>query len=193
MKLRKLMTLFVLFPVLVYGTHDESDNNNTTSGKEGNTTEQVPPGPPVGVENEVENAESPVNQQLEALKDQLETVTKQRNEILEDLNDTKEDLEELEDDFRAANNTIQSLLTQRSLMAKDIDEMEDILNKGPGSLFKGWVWSPDLGWVYISPTIVPYAFSQTEGWMFYDTGSNPRRVYYYTTKKWKVLDTENGT
>ena len=65
--------------------------------------------------------------------------------------------------------------------------MGDALDRGPGSLFKGWVYSPELKWVYVSPSIVPYAFSQTDGWLLYEYGTNPRRVYYYKTEKWELL------
>ena len=66
--------------------------------------------------------------------------------------------------------------------------MEAVFDRGPGSLFKGWVYSQELKWVYVSPSIVPYAFSQNDGWMLYEYGTHPRRVYYYTTKKWELLD-----
>ena len=119
-----------------------------------------------------------------------EVLIKQRQELRDEVEKLKEDKSDLLDDLDTASKEIKSLVEERTDLIKDLDEVEDILDRGPGSLFRGWVYSPELKWVYVSPTIVPYSYSQDDGWMLYEYGTNPRRVYYYKTKEWKLLDNE---
>ena len=141
--------------------------SSTEGESESNATEEKetpPPDPPPNVTNELEAGGEPVN-----LVDRIQ---------------------ELEEDLSDASEEIKSLVADRVEMIKHINMLEDILDEGPGSIFKGWVYSPELKWVYVSPTIVPYSYSQEDGWMLYEYGTNPRRVYYYKTKEWKLLENE---
>ena len=160
MKINKILILLLGLILTISSYADKKEDDNDT-----------PPPPPPNVQDEVENNPSP-------------------EDLQEQIDDLKDENEDLKKDLEAADRAIKSLVEQRSDLIEDIKEMGDILDHGPGSLFKGWVYSPELKWVYVSPSIVPYAFSQTDGWMLYEYGTNPRRIYYYNTKEWKILNEE---
>ena len=198
MKMEGKISIFLLCVSLVTPSYaDEKE------GEGGN----APPPPPTSVKDEVENDPSPEDLLVEIedlktendlLKDVRSTLVAQKKAILKDLadaqealGDTVEDYGNVKKDLNAAVAQIKLLKEERSDLIKDLDEVEVILDRGPGSLFKGWVYSPKLKWMYVSPSIVPYAFSQDDGWVLYEYGTNPRRVYYYKTKEWKLLDSEN--
>jgi|TARA_R110000824_G_scaffold171135_3_gene348664 hypothetical protein len=191
------LTLLLLYVALV--TPSYADKKEDEGG-------DAPPPPPTNAKDEVENNPSPEDllkeiEDLKAennlLKDVRSTLITQRKEILRELTDTQEALKGTTEDYSnvkkglgAAYAQINSLKEERSDLIKDLDEMDTILDRGPGSIFKGWVYSPKLKWMYVSPSIVPYAFSQDDGWVLYEYGTDPRRVYYYNTKEWKLLDNE---
>ncbi len=164
------------------GGKDESENESEETangnGKSSNKNEDpnTPPSPPPNVTNEVDENEAP-SDLIKELEDEVKKLQEDKSDLL--------------DDLETATGEIKSLLEERGDLRKTISELEGVLDRGPGSLFRGWVYSTELKWVYISPTIVPYAFSQNDGWMFYEYGTNPRRVYYYRTKKWELLDNES--
>lgn len=184
---------------------EPANRNGASSNEPGDPN--APPPPPPNVKDEVENNTSPSDllkkiEELEDDKDALvkdldnhkavrETLIKQRQELRDEVEKLQDDKSDLLEDLDTASKEIKSLVEERKSLRNGLHELEDIIDKGPGSLFKGWVYSPELKWVYISPSIVPYAFSQNDGWMLYEYGTNPRRVYYYTTKNWELLDNEN--
>jgi len=45
-----------------------------------------------------------------------------------------------------------------------------------------------FGWAFLSPETMPYVFLQKDGWVYYERGSSPRRVYYFNTETWKEYD-----
>ena len=106
------------------------------------------------------------------------------------IDNLKDENEDLKKDLESASRAVKSLVEERTGLREELEDLVDILDRGPGSIFKGWVYSPKLKWVYVSPSIVPYAFSQTDGWMLYEYGTDPRRIYYYNTKEWKILNEE---
>tara|TARA_R110000851_G_scaffold52364_2_gene124464 strand:+ start:263 stop:859 length:597 start_codon:yes stop_codon:yes gene_type:complete len=196
MKIRdKILTILLSLSLSVSIYADKKEDDNGTND---------PPPPPPNVQNEVESNPSPedLQEQIDDLKDENEdlkearlSLIKQRSEVLKDLAETQkaldltaEDYSNVKKDLTAAVVEIKSLKAVRRDLIEELDEMGEILDKGPGSLFKGWVYSPELNWVYVSPSIVPYSFSQTDGWMLYEYGTDPRRVYYYNTKEWKILN-----
>ena len=111
-------------------------------------------------------------------------------DLIEQIDNLKDENEDLKKDLESASRAIKSLVEERTGLREELEDLVDILDRGPGSIFKGWVYSPKLKWVYVSPSIVPYAFSQTDGWMLYEYGTDPRRIYYYNTKEWKILNEE---
>ena len=210
--MKKLLTILAICGMVFSAYADEKENGNEsgTENEEKRSSneneEPAPPPPPPDAKDEVENNTSPADlleriEELEDDKDALvkdldnhkairESLIKQRQELRDDVENLKDDKSDLIDDLDAATHEIKSLLQDRINLHQAMAQMEAVFERGPGSLFKGWVYSQELKWVYVSPSIVPYAFSQDAGWMLYEHGTYPRRVYYYTTKKWELLDNE---
>ena len=201
--MKKLLILLSIIGMIIPVYADKGGEKNENATESG---ESAPPPPPANVKDEVDENASPADllKQIEELEDDndalvkdldnhkafREVLIKQRQELRAEVEKLKEDKSDLLDDLDTASKEIKSLVEERTDLIKDLDEVEDILDRGPGSLFRGWVYSPELKWVYVSPTIVPYSYSQDDGWMLYEYGTNPRRVYYYKTKEWKLLDNE---
>ena len=151
--------------------------------------EPTPEPPSKTIITEVENSTQPSElTELDEIKAERKLLREQKQALIAQVSELESDKKELTDDLDIASKQLQSFASERTEFRKTIRDLEDVLDRGPGSLFKGWVYSPELKWVYISPTIVPYTFSQNDGWMLYEYGTNPRRVYYYRTKKWELLD-----
>ena len=149
----------------------------------------VPNLPTTTIIKEVENSVQPdLMKELEEIRAERTQLREQRQALLDEVKNLQADKEDLKDDLDTASKEIQNLLEERSQNKNTIRDLRDVIDKGPGSLFRGWVYSPELGWVYVSPTITPYAFSQNGGWMMYQYGTDPRRVYYFNTKSWELLD-----
>lgn len=193
---------------------DQGKGNNTTTEQESRGNDRVPnepapterpptepnepkeeptPEPPSKtIITEVENSPQPNElTELDEIKAERKLLREQKQALIVQVSELESDKKELKEDLETASKQLQSFATERTEFRKTIRDLEDVLDRGPGSLFRGWVYSPELKWVYISPTIVPYSFSQNDGWMLYEYGTNPRRVYYYKTKKWRLLDNEN--
>lgn len=181
--MKKLLTILTICGMVFTAYADEKENGNesgTENGEKRSSNEnEAPPPPPPNVKDEVENNTSPADllERIEELEDEVKKLQEDKSDLLDDLD--------------AATHEIKSLLQDRINLHRDMAQMEAVFDRGPGSLFKGWVYSQELKWVYVSPSIVPYAFSQNDGWMLYEYGTHPRRVYYYTTQKWELLDSEN--
>ena len=106
------------------------------------------------------------------------------------ISELEEEVDDLKEDLSFASKQIEAYLEEREQLREEIDDLKSKIDAGPGSIIKGWVFSPELKWIYLSPSTMPYAYSQDEGWMMYEYGTNPRRVYFYKTKEWKLLDNE---
>jgi predicted RNase H-like nuclease (RuvC/YqgF family) len=208
--MKKLLTILIICGMTFSAYADKKENENESENESPATENEdpkAPPAPPPNVLDEVENNTSPTDllKQIEELEDEndalvkdldtykviREVLIKQRQELENELEKLQDDKSDLLDDLDAATHEIKSLVEDRQDLQQGLNHLEDILDRGPGSLFKGWVYSQELKWVYVSPSIVPYAFSQDDGWMLYEYGTHPRRVYYYTTKKWELLDDEH--
>lgn len=100
-------------------------------------------------------------------------------------------IHELKEDLLAASRQLSVYSKERKELKEEIQSLRSQLNTGPGSIFRGWVFSPQQQWVYVSPTTVPYAYSEEKGWMLYQYGTDPRRVYYFNTETWVLLDTNS--
>jgi len=154
--------------------------------------EPTPEPPSKTIITEVENSTQPNElTELDEIKAERKLLKEQKQALIAQVSELESDKKELKEDLEIASKQLQSFASERTEFRKTIRELGDVLDRGPGSLFRGWVYSPELKWVYISPTIVPYSFSQNDGWMLYEYGTNPRRVYYYKTKEWRLLDNEN--
>lgn len=147
-----------------------------------NNTEKNPLPPTKTIIAEVDESEQP------NLLSELKILREDKQELLDRIKQLQSENADIKEDFDVATKQIQALLTEKSELKHEIKELSNLMDKGPGSLFKGWVYSPELDWVYVSPTIVPYSYSQKNGWMLYQLGSNPRRVFYFETESWERLD-----
>jgi hypothetical protein len=151
---------------------------------------QPTPNPPTTtIIREVENSVQPdLLKELEDVRAERKLLREQKQALLDEVKNLQSDKADLKDDLELVSKEIQNLLEERSQNRTTIRALHDVIDEGPGSLFKGWVYSPELEWVYVSPTIVPYSYSQKDGWMIYQYGTDPRRVYYFNTKTWELLD-----
>jgi hypothetical protein len=144
--------------------------------------EEAPLPPPPKAVDELNNNESP-----EDLLEKIKDVESRAKKTEEDFAKLGEDHEKTLKNLKDRKEDIAKLTDQITELQKLVAEQAESLELGPGSLFKGWVYSPELKWVYTSPTIAPYSYSQNHGWMLYKLGSDPRLVYYYNTKEWEEL------
>ena len=178
--MKKLLVLLSIIGLTFSAYADEKEDESGTKNQEKRSSteneESAPPPPPTKVTNELEENDSPVDllERIEELEDEVKKLQEDKSDLLDDLD--------------SATHEIKSLLEDRKELRSIMNQMEVALNRGPGSLFRGWVYSLELKWIYVSPTITPYAYSQNDGWMLYEYGTNPRRVYYYKTKEWRLLD-----
>jgi len=146
-----------------------------SSETESETTEsEAPDPPPTTVTNEVGTPPEDLIEQIADLE--------------EELGDLREKLADVLADLSVASVQLKAYSDQRQDLLGEIKDLNEQLDHGPGTIFSGWVFSPKLKWVYLSPTTMPYIFSQSDGWMLYEYGSTPRRVYYFRTEKWELLD-----
>ena len=151
--------------------------------KESNETESkgnnppAPEPPPPAVTNEVGEGPEDLVERIAELKAERTVLKDQVADLLVDLS--------------VASVQLEAYSNERKELRKEIQDLENLIEDGPGTIFSGWVFSPNLKWVYLSPTTMPYIFSQTDGWMLYEYGSSPRRVYYFKTEKWELLDEES--
>jgi hypothetical protein len=144
--------------------------------KDSNETKPTAPAPPPpAVTNEVGDGPEDLVERITELKAERTVLRDQVADLLVDLS--------------VASVQLEAYSNERKELRKEIRDLENLIEEGPGTIFSGWVFSPKLKWVYLSPTTMPYIFSQADGWMLYEYGSNPRRVYYFRTEKWEVLDT----
>lgn len=107
---------------------------------------------------------------LDSVTTELETITDERNKFFKALND--------------ANNQTSQLRTENSNLLLQVNQLTE-LSQHLGTPFDGWIYSPDLGWCFVSPSTMPYFYMNDRGWVFYETGSNPRRMYFYDSETWE--------
>ena len=98
----------------------------------------------------------------------------------------------LEKNLESAGVLIENLGKEKKELKSEISELKEKVGKPVGSLFDGWVYSSKSGWIYTSPKIYPYAFSQNDGWLKYELGTDPRRVFYFKEDAWKVLNKQKN-
>ena len=121
---------------------------------------------------------------------ELPTQTSKISKLEKEEKELKAKVKELQEDLSTASKQLETYSNERKELKEEISKLKSKINAGPGSIIKGWVFSPELKWIYLSPSTMPYAYSQDDGWMMYEYGTNPRRVYYFKTKEWKILKNE---
>lgn len=112
------------------------------------------------------------------------------DDLIKQIADLEEELADVLADLSVASVQLEAYSDERKQFMEEIKDLNEQITHGPGTIFSGWVFSPKLKWVYLSPTTMPYIFSQSDGWMLYEYGSTPRRVYYFRTEKWELLNNE---
>ena len=151
----------------------KKESNETSPGQ---NNPPAPNPPPVTVTTEVGEGPEDLVEKITDLKAQRAVLRAENADLLVDLS--------------AASAQLQAYSDERKEMRREISDLNTLIDDGPGTIFNGWVFSPELKWVYLSPTTIPYIFSQSDGWMLYKYGTSPRRVYYFKTQEWKLLNNE---
>jgi hypothetical protein len=105
-------------------------------------------------------------------------------ELEYDIRALKGQLKEAKENLDLASELVEELSAENTQHKNRISELE----RSPGTPFRGWVWGQELEWVYSSPLIAPYYYSQDQGWFFYELGSTPRIIYKFKTKEWTTLN-----
>lgn len=184
MKTQIKQTLLILLSVsILNGQRSPADDNTKPSL------------PPIDFVDEVENSEGPeVIEELEKVKKEKDDlakiiVDKKENEgkLLKRIEELRVSKESLEKNLEAASDLIDELNKEKKQLKSNISALQTELDKPVGSLFDGWVYLPKSGWIYTSPKIYPYAFSQNDGWLKYELGTDPRRVFYFKQDEWRLL------
>ena len=85
-------------------------------------------------------------------------------------------------------NQISNLKTQNQTLTFALNDANSQEDTSAGTIFNGWVYTTDFGWAFLSPETMPYVFLQKDGWVYYERGSSPRRVYYFDTETWKEYE-----
>lgn len=62
------------------------------------------------------------------------------------------------------------------------------LPSGNGSVDRSWAYDFKLGWCYLDRSIYPWIYGNSEGWLFYERGTNAPREFYRTASAswWSV-------
>jgi hypothetical protein len=158
-----------------------------------NTKPALPPADFIG---EVENSGEPeVIEELGRVRKEKDDLIKriadkEENEgkLLKRIDELKNSKDSLERNLKTSSDLITELNKEKKQLKTNISALQVELDKPVGSLFAGWVYTPDSSWIYTSPKIYPYAFSQNDGWLKYELGTSPRRVFYFKQDEWRLLE-----
>lgn len=91
-------------------------------------------------------------------------------------------------ELQSKNNEISALKMTNKTLSIELDEVSVASNAPIGSIFDGWVYTTDFGWSFVSPDTMPYMYLNDGGWVYYERGSSPRRVFYFDTETWKEFE-----
>lgn len=119
----------------------------------------------------VENTK--LKSEVSTKNNKLTSVTDERNLLFSKLQD--------------ANNQVSSLSESNNELTVMVDSLSS-QTPNVGSVFNGWVYDPKLGWVFISPTSMPYFYISDVGWVYYELGSSPRRFYFFDEDRWQTIE-----
>ena len=111
--------------------------------------------------------------EISEINSKLEKITNERNNLFSELqskNNTISSLNKTNNELQIANEALSSTATN------------------VGSIFNGWVYDPNLGWIYVSPSTMPYFYVTDVGWVYYEQGSTPRKFYYFNSSEWQIMD-----
>lgn len=126
-----------------------------------------------GKNTELTNANEQLLNKQKELEQKLESVTTERNSLFKSVQDS--------------NNKIASLQSSHDNLQQLVDSVANQA-ENTGSIFNGWVYCTELGWVFVSPSTLPYFYVSNGGWVYYERGSSPRKFYFFETSSWKLLE-----
>jgi uncharacterized phage infection (PIP) family protein YhgE len=108
------------------------------------------------------------------LQTKLSNITEERNSFYTSAQNSNNELASVRESYNSLNELYTSLLNTNT--------------SANNCMFAGWMYSPDLGWVYVSPQTAPYFYSNEHGWIYHEPGSSPIRYYYFDAKEWVVTE-----
>ena len=199
---------FVLTSVLVAFEPPSSDLGKEIPTQAKPTVTGAPPKPPTGLTKELDNNKlidyrklseelavenatlTQTNKNLVSNNEELSSEnTKLKSEVsaqINELTSVTEERNRLFSKLQDANNHVSSLSESNTELTVMVESLSSKADK-VGSIFNGWVYDPDLGWIFVSPTSMPYFYISDVGWVYYEVGSSPRRFYFFEEDRWQDM------
>ena len=186
-------------PTRTNGTIITHDNNSSPSTPPTNVLSELSDNPFIDYKSEYEKLVGENQKQtteLEGVSDQLTKLeTEHKNSIStlqKKLTKLESDLVLSQDEVRrsfqslmSANNANASLSNDNAQLTQTIAELTQQVSN-PGLPFNGWIYSPEMGWCFVSPTSVPYIYVNDRGWAYYKAGTSPREFFFYDKEQWEL-------
>tara|TARA_B110000444_G_C18813010_1_gene583640 strand:+ start:535 stop:1167 length:633 start_codon:yes stop_codon:yes gene_type:complete len=167
-----------------------------------------PPTPPTSLTDELDNNKLIDYKKLsEELQAENSTLNQTNKNLVSSNQELSSENSKLKSEISTTSNTLVSVKEERSRL---FSKLQDVTNRASalsesnieltamvdslssksdniGSIFNGWVYDPELGWIFISPTSMPYFYISDVGWVYYELGSSPRRFYFFDEDRWQVM------
>jgi hypothetical protein len=185
MKIKLLLSLFAL------STATADDNNRSRPGPiRDNMLKAI-----------ASAGEAPTFTDVTLLKQLVDDLMKDRAELRQELKQSEarlrkciEDKQLVEKRLDAEGLTLGNIIKDLKINLKSTSVERDDLQRivwFPGNVYNGWTFTEEFGWAFITPATYPYMFlSESNTWIYYELGSNPRMIFNFTTNEWLQLDEE---
>lgn len=118
-------------------------------------------------------------------KNSISALQKKINKLESDLTASQDEVRRNFQSLLSANNTKASLSNDIEQLTHTIAELTQQVSN-PGLPFDGWIYSPEMGWCFVSPTAMPYIYVNDRGWAYYEAGSTPRKFFFYDKEQWEL-------
>jgi hypothetical protein len=115
----------------------------------------------------------------------ISTLQKKITKLESDLKASQDEVRRNFESLMSANNAKASLSNDNALLVQTIAELTQQVSN-PGLPFNGWIYSPDMGWCFVSPTTMPYIYVNDRGWAYYKAGTSPREFFFYDKEQWEL-------
>ena len=121
-------------------------------------------------------------------------LTDQNTKLTSETSTTSKQLISVTTERNRLTSELQNANNRVSVLSNSNSELTDVVNSlssqvdNVGSVFNGWVYSPDFGWAFMSPNSMPYFYISEVGWVYYELGSSPRRFYFFEEERWEVME-----
>lgn len=120
-------------------------------------------------------------------KNSISTLQKKINKLESGLVASQAECSRNFESLMSANNAKVSLSNDNAHLVQIIAELTEQV-ENPGLPFNGWIYSPDMGWCFVSPTTMPYIYVNDRGWTYYKTGTFPREFFFYDKEQWELYE-----